>query len=190
MKAFVAALAASTFALPAAAQSAYVVGLTGALTGPPSSTYAPAIDALRIYIDRINAAGGVNGHKIDLILEDDGAQPSKAAANTKKLISQDNAVLLSTRAFRRPMRRQSPKQRPRRCRFYSRALFARRAFFRRRTHYNFAQPDSPRTTTARRPSTSSKPRPGSRSRSASPLWLSRCRAAKWTMRRICQKKRE
>ena len=32
--------------LPATAQDAYVVGLTGALTGPPSSTYAPAVDAL------------------------------------------------------------------------------------------------------------------------------------------------
>jgi ABC-type branched-subunit amino acid transport system substrate-binding protein len=89
-----AGLAATALALPASAQDAYVVGLTGALTGPPSSTYAPAVDALRIYIDRVNAAGGVNGHKINLILEDDGAQPSKAAANAKKLITQDNAVLL------------------------------------------------------------------------------------------------
>jgi branched-chain amino acid transport system substrate-binding protein len=81
-------------ALPATAQDAYVVGLTGALTGPPASTYAPAVDALRIYIDRVNAAGGVNGKKINLVIEDDGAQPSKAAANTKKLISQDQAVLV------------------------------------------------------------------------------------------------
>ncbi len=81
-------------ALPAGAQDAYVVGLTGALTGPPASTYAPAVDALRIYIDRVNAAGGVNGKKINLVIEDDGAQPSKAAANTKKLISQDKAVLV------------------------------------------------------------------------------------------------
>ena len=88
------AIAICTVAVPAIAQDAYVVGLTGALTGPPSSTYAPAVDALRIYIDRVNAGGGVNGKKIKLILEDDGAQPSKAAANTKKLITQDNAVLV------------------------------------------------------------------------------------------------
>jgi branched-chain amino acid transport system substrate-binding protein len=88
------AIAICAVAVPAIAQDAYVVGLTGALTGPPSSTYAPAVDALRIYIDRVNAAGGINGKKIQLILEDDGAQPSKAAANTKKLITQDNAVLV------------------------------------------------------------------------------------------------
>ena len=88
------AIALCAFASPASAQDAYVVGLTGALTGPPSSTYAPAVEALRIYIDRVNAAGGVNGKKIQLILEDDGAQPSKAAANAKKLITQDKAVLM------------------------------------------------------------------------------------------------
>jgi ABC-type branched-subunit amino acid transport system substrate-binding protein len=81
-------------ALPALAQDAYVIGLTGALTGPPSSTYAPAVEALRLYIDRVNAAGGVNGKQIRLVIQDDSAEPSKAAANVKKLITQDNAVLL------------------------------------------------------------------------------------------------
>jgi ABC-type branched-subunit amino acid transport system substrate-binding protein len=91
-----AALAAATLAMPmpASAQDAYVIGLTGALTGPPASTYAPAVDALRIYIDRVNAAGGVNGRKINLILQDDSAQPGKAAANAKKLITQDNVILM------------------------------------------------------------------------------------------------
>ena len=88
-----AALAAGTFS-PALAQDAYVVGITAALTGPPASTYAPAVDALRIYIDRVNAAGGINGKKINLIIQDDSAEPSKAAANAKKLLTQDNVVLL------------------------------------------------------------------------------------------------
>ena len=92
-KVLLGALAATAFALPAVAQD-YVVGVTAALTGPPSSTYAPAVDAMRIYIDRVNAAGGINGRKIKLVIEDDGAQPSKAAANTKKLITQDNVVLM------------------------------------------------------------------------------------------------
>jgi len=85
---------ASASILPAVAQDAYVVGVTGALTGPPSSTYAPAVEALRIYIDRVNAAGGVNGKQIKLVIEDDGAQPSKAAASAKKLTTQDKVVLL------------------------------------------------------------------------------------------------
>jgi branched-chain amino acid transport system substrate-binding protein len=88
-----AALVAGAFS-PALAQDAYVVGITAALTGPPASTYAPAVDALRIYIDRVNAAGGINGKKVNLIIQDDSAEPSKAAANAKKLLTQDNVVLL------------------------------------------------------------------------------------------------
>jgi branched-chain amino acid transport system substrate-binding protein len=89
----VAAVATGAFALPAAAQD-YTIGITAALTGPVSSTYTPAIEALRIYIDRVNAKGGVNGHKVKLLIEDDGAKPSKAAANTKKLVTQDNVILM------------------------------------------------------------------------------------------------
>lgn len=88
-----AALAAGAFS-PALAQDTYVVGITAALTGPPASTYAPAVDALRIYIDRVNAAGGINGKKVNLVIQDDSAEPSKAAANAKKLLTQDNVVLL------------------------------------------------------------------------------------------------
>ncbi|HML07794.1 MAG TPA: ABC transporter substrate-binding protein [Xanthobacteraceae bacterium] len=79
---------------PALAEDVYVVGITGALTGPPASTYAPAVEALRIFIDRLNTGGGVNGKKINLVIEDDSAQPSKAAANAKKLLTGDNPVLL------------------------------------------------------------------------------------------------
>jgi ABC-type branched-subunit amino acid transport system substrate-binding protein len=89
----IAALAA-TLAGPALAQNAYVVGITSALTGPPASTYAPAMEALRIYIDRVNANGGVNGKPIKLVFLDDSAEPSKAAANMKRLTTQDNAILL------------------------------------------------------------------------------------------------
>jgi len=88
-----AAVVTACFSGPALAQD-YVVGITAALTGPPASTYAPAVDALRIYIDRLNASGGVNGKKINLVIEDDSAQPSKAAANAKKLLTEDNPVLL------------------------------------------------------------------------------------------------
>src|ERR1051325_6998668 len=88
----IAALAA--FMSPALAQDAYVVGITAALTGPPASPYAPAIEALRIYVDRVNAAGGINGKKINLVIQDDSAEPSKAATNAKKLLTQDNAILI------------------------------------------------------------------------------------------------
>jgi branched-chain amino acid transport system substrate-binding protein len=89
-----AALAATVLATPAVAQDTYTIGLTGALTGAPASTYAPAVEALRIYMERVNAAGGIDGKRVNLILQDDSAEAGKAAANAKKLITQDNVILM------------------------------------------------------------------------------------------------
>lgn len=90
----VGALALAALACPALAQGKIVIGVTGALTGPAAGTTAPPVDGLRIYVDRINAGGGINGRKIDLVLQDDQGQPSRAAANAKKLVTQDQVQLL------------------------------------------------------------------------------------------------
>src|SRR5262249_53595365 len=89
-----AVLAAAALACPAGAQEAYVIGVTGALTGPAAGTNAPPIEGLRLYVDRLNAAGGINGKKIQLTVLDDQGEPSKAAANAKRLLTQDNVSLL------------------------------------------------------------------------------------------------
>jgi ABC-type branched-subunit amino acid transport system substrate-binding protein len=89
-----AAIATVAIALPAAAQETYTIGLTGAMTGPAAGTLGPAVEGLRIYVEKLNAAGGINGRKVNLILQDDSAEPSKAATNVKKLISQDNVPVL------------------------------------------------------------------------------------------------
>ena len=80
------ALVTAALVWPAAAQESYVVGVSGALTGPAAGTNAPPIEGLRLYVDRLNAGGGVNGKKIQLIVLDDQAEPSKAAANAKRLL--------------------------------------------------------------------------------------------------------
>ena len=64
------ALVTAALAWPAAAQESYVVGVSGALTGPAAGTNAPPIEGLRLYVDRLNAGGGVNGKKIQLIVLD------------------------------------------------------------------------------------------------------------------------
>jgi ABC-type branched-subunit amino acid transport system substrate-binding protein len=90
----VGALVLAALAGPVSAQDKIVIGVTGALTGPAAGTTAPPVDGLRIYVDRINAAGGINGKKIELVLQDDQGQPSRAAANAKKLVTQDQVQLL------------------------------------------------------------------------------------------------
>jgi ABC-type branched-subunit amino acid transport system substrate-binding protein len=89
-----AALAVMALACPADAQDVYVIGVSGALTGPSAGTNAPPIEGLRLYVDRLNAAGGINGKKIQLVVLDDQAEPSKAAANAKRLLTQDHVSLL------------------------------------------------------------------------------------------------
>lgn len=81
-------------AWPAVAQDAYIVGVSAAMTGPGAGIYAPVVDAMKAYIEHVNGKGGVNGKPIRLIVQDDGAEPSKAAANAKKLLAQDRVVML------------------------------------------------------------------------------------------------
>lgn len=79
---------------PAAAQETLKVGLTGALTGPVAGTYAPAVEGLRLYIDGMNKAGGIDGKTVELLIQDDGAEPSRAAANAKRFLTQDGVVMV------------------------------------------------------------------------------------------------
>ena len=90
----VAVATASLLSFGAQADDAYTIGVTAAMTGPAAATQAPVIEMLRLYVDGLNAKGGINGHRINLLIEDDQAEPSKAAANVTKLIRQDNVMLL------------------------------------------------------------------------------------------------
>jgi len=87
-------IAAALSAAPALAQNAYVVGVSAAMTGPVAGGYAPIVEAMKAYIDSVNERGGINGKPVQVIVQDDGAQPSKAATNAKKLIAQDKVVLV------------------------------------------------------------------------------------------------
>lgn len=94
-RSFALAATALTFAAaPAVAQDAYRIGLSGALTGPTAGSYAPAIEGLQIYINRLNAAGGVNGRQIELVVLDDSGEASRGATNTRRLLNQENVILL------------------------------------------------------------------------------------------------
>jgi ABC-type branched-subunit amino acid transport system substrate-binding protein len=94
MKHLIAILATLSFSLSVGAQDAYVVGLSGAMTGPNADTYAPGVESVKLYIDKLNKQGGVNGKPVKLIIGDNQGEPSKAAADAKRFISQDNAILL------------------------------------------------------------------------------------------------
>jgi ABC-type branched-subunit amino acid transport system substrate-binding protein len=85
-----------TAMLPAAAlaQDAYVLGVSGAMTGPVASNYAPVVEAMKAYLEHVNNRGGIHGKPVRVVVLDDQAQPSRAAANVKQLLSQDQALML------------------------------------------------------------------------------------------------
>ncbi|MEZ5650711.1 MAG: ABC transporter substrate-binding protein [Burkholderiaceae bacterium] len=81
--------------IPGSATAAeLVVGVTAALTGPIAATYAPVVEAMRAYVDHVNARSGVDRRQIRLVVLDDSGQASKAAANAKRLVTQENVALM------------------------------------------------------------------------------------------------
>jgi branched-chain amino acid transport system substrate-binding protein len=78
----------------AQAQDAYVLGVSGAMTGPVASNYAPVVEAMKAYLEHVNGRGGINGRPVRVVVLDDQAQPSRAAANVKQLLSQDSALMI------------------------------------------------------------------------------------------------
>jgi ABC-type branched-subunit amino acid transport system substrate-binding protein len=69
---------------PAQAPEPYRIGMTAAITGRFSAGYAPTYEAYRAYFKRINDAGGINGHPVEITYEDDRGEPQRAAAAAKK----------------------------------------------------------------------------------------------------------
>jgi len=65
------------------------VGIYGDLSGQTSSFGQSTKNGALMAIDEINAAGGINGRKIEWIMEDDQGQPAQAATVVTKLINQD-----------------------------------------------------------------------------------------------------
>lgn len=89
-----AALAAGLLALCAAAHADIVVGETVGVTGPVAATVKEAVMGARLYIDWVNATGGVKGEKIELVTFDDQFDVKKAAENARILIEERNVVAL------------------------------------------------------------------------------------------------
>ncbi len=78
----------------AAAQEPIKIGAFLAVTGPASFLGDPEQKTLDMYVERINAAGGVLGRKLQLISYDAAGDAEKARTFTKRLIEQDKVDLI------------------------------------------------------------------------------------------------
>jgi branched-chain amino acid transport system substrate-binding protein len=81
-----AAAIASTVAKPAiAAKEPILIGYLPALTGPSSSTGIGINRGIQLAVQEINAAGGIDGRQIELILRDTQSDPTKAVNGAAEL---------------------------------------------------------------------------------------------------------
>lgn len=83
-------VAAAALALPA--QADIKIGSSLAQTGPASFLGDPEAKTLKMLVDELNAAGGVNGEMIQLVMYDDGADANKARTFATRMVEDDEVV--------------------------------------------------------------------------------------------------
>jgi branched-chain amino acid transport system substrate-binding protein len=77
-------------AVPAAfAQEPIRLGSIVSSTGPASFLGDPEEKTLRLYVEKLNASGGLLGRKVELVIYDDGSDANKANGFVKRLVIQD-----------------------------------------------------------------------------------------------------
>ncbi len=79
---------AATTSSPSASE--FILGVVSPLTGSGATSGAVQANAVKLAVNEINAAGGINGTiPIKLISEDDEGVPAKSVTVTQKLVNQD-----------------------------------------------------------------------------------------------------
>ena len=81
-------------AVSAASHAQILIGQTAGFSGQVAAGVKETTDGALLYIDAINAKGGVNGQKIELISLDDKFDPKLAAENARTLIEDKNVLAL------------------------------------------------------------------------------------------------
>src|SRR6201993_3927307 len=77
---------------PASAQ--VKIGAVLSVTGPASFLGDPEKKTLEMYVDNINAKGGVNGQKLQPVVYDDGADANAARTFATRLVEEDKVVAM------------------------------------------------------------------------------------------------
>jgi branched-chain amino acid transport system substrate-binding protein len=89
-----AAAATLLIAAPGVAQEPIRIGAFLSVTGPAAFLGDPEQKTLELYVEKLNAAGGVLGRKLALVAYDDGGDAEKARTFAKRLIEQDRVDLI------------------------------------------------------------------------------------------------
>jgi branched-chain amino acid transport system substrate-binding protein len=77
----------------------YRIGAILTLTGPAAKFGQHERDTATLAIEQINKAGGVNGHPLELVVQDDGQDPNNAVSAFNRLSSQDDIIAIFGATF-------------------------------------------------------------------------------------------
>jgi branched-chain amino acid transport system substrate-binding protein len=77
-----------------AAKSPYQIGVNLELTGPWAEVAKTVRRAMALEVERINATGGIDGHPLELIIEDNGFDLGRVAANISKFTKNREIILV------------------------------------------------------------------------------------------------
>ncbi|MBI3368633.1 MAG: ABC transporter substrate-binding protein [Burkholderiales bacterium] len=94
---FLAAVLAAVGLLCAAAtpaQEPVRIGAFLSVTGPAAFLGDPELKTMELYVERLNAGGGILGRKLQLVAYDDGGDAEKARTFAKRLLEQDKVDVL------------------------------------------------------------------------------------------------
>src|ERR1700689_5517417 len=83
---------------PAVADDTIKIGEINSYSAIPSFTE-PYRKGWQLALDEINAAGGVDGKKLEVISKDDGGKPAEAVTAANELVSKDGVVMLAGTFF-------------------------------------------------------------------------------------------
>ena len=84
-----------TAAAPAGASgSPITVGFICSCTGPLASSIAIGPDAYKAWASSVNANGGINGHKVNVIVKDDAFNSGTSLSEAETLVGQDHAIAI------------------------------------------------------------------------------------------------
>ncbi len=79
---------------PGVTPNSVKLGITVPMTGIAAPGYSKVAPAMKAYFDYVNANGGINGRKIQLVIEDDRYLPQEAVIKTNKLILRDKVFAI------------------------------------------------------------------------------------------------
>lgn len=83
-----------SMSLAAQAAEPIRIGSVLSITGPASYIGDPEAKTLKLYVDQLNAAGGVLGRPLELVTYDDASDANKARTFTTRLAERDNVAVV------------------------------------------------------------------------------------------------